>query len=180
MSLRLIALPLAALMTGLVTSGEAVAACTSFPQPGVEWRRCLHDGANFADADVSGGDLRDTSFRRSSFDGAILVEIRARRAHFTSASLVGADLTGADLTLVEFTNADLTEASLAGATLRRTSFVNATLRGADFTGAEPLEADFARADFSGATWIDGTTVCAEGSIGICRPARPEQASDISN
>jgi len=174
------AAPLAAALVTLFAGGEVLAQCTAFPAPGVEWRRCLHDGDDFAGADLTGADLRDSSFRRANFDDAILAEIRARRAHFTSASMVRVDLSGADLTLAEFTSADLTDASFVGATLRRTSFINATLRGANFTDADTLEADFARADFSGATWIDGTTVCAEGSIGGCRPMRPDRTGEISN
>jgi uncharacterized protein YjbI with pentapeptide repeats len=174
------AAPLAAAFVIVLAAGEALAECTAFPAPGVEWRRCLHDGDNLSETDLTGADLRDSSFRRTVFDDAILAGIRARRARFTSASMVRVDLTGADLTLAEFTSADLTEASFVGATLRRTRFVNATLRGADFTDAETLEADFARADLSGAIWTDGRTLCAEGSIGSCRPSRAERTGEISN
>ena len=43
----------------------------------------------------------------------------------------------------------------------------ATLRNADLTDARMTGADLLKADLSGATWTDGRTVCAEGSIGQC-------------
>jgi uncharacterized protein YjbI with pentapeptide repeats len=46
--------------------------------------------------------------------------------------------------------------------------VSAVLRGADLSGARIRDVDFFRADLSGATWIDGERVCAEGSITFCR------------
>ncbi|MEE9195513.1 MAG: pentapeptide repeat-containing protein, partial [Alphaproteobacteria bacterium] len=46
-------------------------------------------------------------------------------------------------------------------------FFGTNLRGADFTGAKMRGADFFTADLSGATWTNGKTVCAEGSIGQC-------------
>ena len=46
--------------------------------------------------------------------------------------------------------------------------VSANLRGADLTGAKLRGTEFFRADLSGATWVDGTRVCAEGSISFCR------------
>ena len=43
------------------------------------------------------------------------------------------------------------------------------MRGADLTNAVLEGADLLRTDFSGARWIDGRTICAEGSIGRCHP-----------
>ena len=75
--------------------------------------------------------------------------------------------------------ADLTKAALVGASLRnvdltRARMFRANLSGADLTGARLQGADLLKANFSGATWIDGTTVCAEGSIGQCNPGSAEQ------
>ena len=79
-------------------------------------------------------------------------------------------MTGADLT-----NADLAGASLRNADLRRAQLQGASLREADLTGAKTDEADTLRTDFSGARWIDGRTICAEGSISQCRPAPAQGA-----
>jgi uncharacterized protein YjbI with pentapeptide repeats len=67
----------------------------------------------------------------------------------------------------DFTNAVLDDASLKDADLRMARFYDARLRRVDLTGAKLDGADMLRADFSGATWTDGATVCAEGSIGRC-------------
>ena len=37
----------------------------------------------------------------------------------------------------------------------------------DVEGGRLFDADLTRADLSGATWIDGKRICAEGSIGRC-------------
>jgi uncharacterized protein YjbI with pentapeptide repeats len=76
--------------------------------------------------------------------------------------------------------ADLTKAELVGASLRnanltRARLFRADLSQADLTGARLQDTDLLNADLSGATWIDGKTVCAQGSVGQCNPgsARPE-------
>ncbi len=42
--------------------------------------------------------------------------------------------------------------------------------GVDLSGAKIGKANMTGADLSGATWIDGETICAEGSIGQCNRA----------
>jgi uncharacterized protein YjbI with pentapeptide repeats len=61
-----------------------------------------------------------------------------------------------------FDGANFTDANLTGAYMQESSF-----RGAIFTGAQIDGAFLQESDFSGATWIDGESVCAEGSIGGC-------------
>jgi Pentapeptide repeats (8 copies) len=48
------------------------------------------------------------------------------------------------------------------------------LRGADLTGARIDGADFLKAELGGATWTDGTTICAETSVGQCHPETKQQ------
>ena len=133
-----------------------------------QWRRCLLDGADLTGADLAGADLRDTSFKRS--------EMRRRRpqprsrggaAKFVSSGLQEVDFSGADLVQADFTSADLTGAKLVGASLRSARLFQANLRGADLTDAVLEGADLLRTDFSGARWVDGRTICAEGSIDRC-------------
>lgn len=158
----------AGLGAGLMTlPTPAVAACTDVAEPGVEWRRCYHDGRNLEGADLSGAVLRDTSFQRANLKGAVLREANGFRTRFVSADLRGADLTGSEMSEADFTKADLSGARLVDADFRRARFFRAVLRGADLTGADLEMADLLHADLSGATWIDGSRVCADDSIGQC-------------
>lgn len=159
---------LAAGVSGLaVAGGPAWAACTDVARPGVEWRRCYHDGRNLQGVDLSGATLRDTSFQRANLAGANLREVSGFRVRFVSADMQGADLTGAEMSEADFTKADLSGAVLKDAFLRRARFFRTILRGADLTGADLEMVDLLHADLSGATWIDGERVCADDSIGQC-------------
>ncbi|MDX6748813.1 pentapeptide repeat-containing protein [Geminicoccaceae bacterium 1502E] len=169
-------LPALLMAVSVTTAADpARAACSDAAAPGVEWRRCLLDGADLSDTDLSGADLRDTSFKRADLSGANLVQADARRAKFVSARLVGATLDGADFTFGDLTSADLTGASLRNASLRRSKLFRAKLRDADLSGVIMEGADLLYVDLSGATWIDGKTVCAEGSVGRCH-AQPQKSS----
>ena len=157
-----------ALSITMFASGPAIGACTDPPRPEVNWERCYMEERNFSGVDLSGALLRDARFHRSTLDGSNLSVVRAHRAKFISASLPETTFDHAHLTESDFTKANLQDASLANADLRRTRFFRANLRGADLSNARLTGADFLNADLSGATWVDGKTVCAEGSIGQCR------------
>lgn len=161
--LFLIPLPLA-----VIPITDAHAACTSSPAPGVNWRRCYFDAQALGGYDLTGAELRDTTFQRSTLDNTVFAEADAYRAKFISASLVGADFTGARLQSADFTKAILSNAVLVDTDLRGARFVGANLAGADLTGAQVQDAIFRNANLVGATWIDGKRVCAEGSVGTCR------------
>ncbi len=163
---RLIA---AALMAGGTWLGvqPAQAACTDPARPGVDWKRCYFDERNFVGVDLSGAQLRDTRFARANLSNSNLSKAHAHRAKFVTAILKGIKFDGARVTEVDFTKADLTGASFRKADLRRSRFFRSILRGADLTGAKLNGADMLNADLSGATWIDGKTICAEGSLGQC-------------
>lgn len=144
------------------------AACTDSARPNANWERCYMVQRNLAATDLSGAQLRDTRFNRSNLDGSNLSAVDAHRAKFISASMKNVIFDNAHLTESDFTKANLQGASFVRADLRRTRLFRANLRGANFTGARLTAADFLKADLSGATWIDGKTVCAEGSIGQCK------------
>lgn len=170
-----LAVLLAALLP-VAGASPARAECADVPGPGVVWRRCLMDGLDLAGVDLTGGEIRDSSFKRADLGGAVLAGVDGRRAKFVSARLVGADLSGASLVGADFTNADLTGARLVDADLRQARFFRAILRDADLTGAKLDRADFLYADLAGARWVDGRTVCGEGSVGRCHPARGDAAT----
>ena len=151
----------------LLLSPAAFAACTDTPVPGVDWQRCYLDKRHFQQADLSGANLRGAFFARSDFTGTNFSAIDGRRAKFVTAVLNQARFDKARLIGTDFTTAELKGASFQGADLRRARFFRANLRGADFTGATLGGTDFLKADLSGATWIDGQTICPEGSIGQC-------------
>ena len=161
----MVALPVSQLAMPVTT---AHAACTPSPGPGVNWRRCYFDSQQLAGYDLTGAELRDATFQRASLDGTVFAEADGFRAKFLSASLTDADFTGARLQSADFTKAILTNAVLADTDLRGARFVGADLGGADLSGARVEDAIFRNANLVGATWIDGTRICAEGSIGTCR------------
>ncbi len=145
----------------------AYADCTDAAAPGVDWRRCYKDGRDLSNRDLSGAKLRDTSFSRAKLEATNFSKVDGTRAKFYTAKMAKARFDGARLAEADFSKSDLEGASFKGTDLRRTKFFGTNLRGADFTGAKMRGADFFTADLSGATWINGKTVCAEGSIGQC-------------
>ena len=155
------------LVATVLGSTAAEAACTDPPAPQVNWRRCVFDGLDLQEVNLTGARLRDASFFRSDLAGSKLAKVSGFRVKFVNASLRGVTLDGAKLSEADFTKADLTGASLKGVDLRRARFFAAVLRGADLTGARLTGADLTGADLSGATWVDGKRVCAQGSLGRC-------------
>ena len=101
-----------------------------------------------------------------------------RRCLLDGADLSGANLAGADLRDSSFKRADFSGARLVGVQAGRAKLVAAKLAGADLSGADLTQADLTTADLTGAIWTDGTTICAEGSIGRCHPTgQPAPAND---
>jgi uncharacterized protein YjbI with pentapeptide repeats len=147
----------------------ALADCADVAQPEVYWRRCLQDGQDLTNAQLAGATLRDASFKRTDLSQADLSGADARGAKFVSAIMRGTNLDQAELVRADLTNADLSGASLREADLTRAKLFRTNLRNTDLTGARVDEADFLKAELGGATWIDGTTICAETSIGQCHP-----------
>ena len=157
----------------------AHAACSDVPAPEVYWRRCVFDRQDLTDVDLTGATLRDTSFKRADLTASLLPDVDARRAKFVTSIMEDVVLDGANLVRADLTKADLKGASLKGADLTWARMFRADLSGADLTDARLDNADLLQAVLDGATWTDGQTVCAEGSIGRCRrsrtPAAPEPA-----
>ena len=155
-------------------SQPAFAICSDVAAPEVNWRRCFQDAQTLRDVDLSRAMLRDASFKRADLSGANLTGADARRARFVSAVLHGTRLDNANLTQADLTNAELQGASLRNTDLTRARMFRADFRGADLTGARLNDADLLHANFSEAIWIDGVTICAEGSLGQCNPGRAQQ------
>jgi uncharacterized protein YjbI with pentapeptide repeats len=155
------------LIMATIGPGAALAGCTDPPSPKVNWQRCIFDGLDISQVDLSGARLRDGSFFRADLTGSNLTKISAFKVKFVNAKMQGAILDGAKLSEADFTKADLTKASLRDADLRRARFFKAVLREADFSNARLRGADFTRADLTGAIWTDGKRICGEGSIGRC-------------
>ena len=153
----------------IAVSQPVLAECLDVPAPGVYWRRCLQDAQNLREVDLSGATLRDASFKRADLSGADLTGADARRAKFVSAVLHETRFDDANLQRADLTKADLQRASLRNADLTGARMFRANLRGADLTGARLDEADLLHAELSEAVWIDGITVCAEGSVSQCNP-----------
>jgi len=174
-------------LTGLAAPSlapPAYAACLDVPAPDVYWRRCVFDRQNLTDVDLTGANLRDASFKRADLTASILQNIDARRTKFVTSILRDVILDGANLVRADLTKADLKGASLKGANLTWARMFRADLSGADLTGARLDNTDLLQAVLDGATWTDGETICAEGSIGRCLRSRdaatPEPTSDVSD
>jgi uncharacterized protein YjbI with pentapeptide repeats len=158
---------LALALVWLGQASDALASCTDPPAPEVNWQRCIFDGQDLRDVDLTSARLRDATFFRADLSRSDLTGVSAFRAKLVNAVMREAKLDEAKLSETDFTKADLTGASMAGADLRRARFFDAILRNADLTGARLTGADLTRADLTGATWVDGKRVCAEGSLGRC-------------
>lgn len=152
-------------------SVPAFAACSDVPSPEVYWRRCVLDRQDLQQLDLTGATLRDASFKRADLSASILQGVDARRAKFVTSMMQEVVLDGANLVRADLTKADLKGASLKGADLTSARMFRADLSGADLTDARLNNTDLLQAIFDGATWIDGKTICAEGSIGRCLRSR---------
>ena len=159
--------PAVAVLAFFHVAGDARADCAESPAPRVNWSRCLIDGRDLSDRDLSQARIAEASFQRGTLIKTNLSGVNGYRTKFISADLSGAVLDNASFIEADFTKADLSGASLRDADLRRAKFFRASLRGADLTGAKTLGADFFNADLSGARWVDGSRICAEGSLGQC-------------
>ncbi len=152
----------------LTMSRTAHAECIDPPRPGVDWKRCDFSERDFSNSNLAGAAMRETRFIRSILKGVNFSGVKAHRAKFITADLTGANFDGARITEVDFTKAILVNVSFRNADLRRARLFRANLRGAVLTGAKIRGADLLKTDLSGARWVDGETICAEGSEGICR------------
>lgn len=175
--------PLALLAASWVflSAPSAFAGCADVPAPEVYWRRCVMDRQDLVGVDLTGAVIRDSSFKRSDLSEGILAEVDARRTKFVSAVMHDVVLDDANLVHADLTKADLTGASLKGTDLTRARLFQANLSGADLTGARLADTDLLQSTLDGATWIDGVTICAEGSVGRCQRSRakvtPESDSE---
>ena len=98
-----------------VSFSGAQAACSDPPSPKVNWANCRFFDANLAQKDLSGANLKYSTFNnaymmRTNLSGTTMANTQLESARMGSANPTNADLTKADLE-----NADLTEANLVGA-----------------------------------------------------------------
>jgi uncharacterized protein YjbI with pentapeptide repeats len=91
--------------------------------------------ANFASADLSGGQLRSSRFPNGNFIGAKLKKAQAQAAGFENADLQGANFTSAKLSGASFKKANCKGVNFAKAELNYVDFCGADLTDADLTGA---------------------------------------------
>ncbi len=177
--------PLALIATSLIAVSAlpalpALAGCSDVPAPDVYWRRCVFDRQDLQGIDLSGATIRDSSFKRADLSDSLLVDVDARRAKFISAIMKDVILDGANLVKADLTKADLTGASLRNANLTQARLFRANLSGADLTNARLSGTDMLQTIFDGATWTDGVTICAEGSIGRCHRSRGDAVPDTDS
>jgi len=92
-----------------------------------------------------------------NFSGKNLSGLRLAAFDLSRCNLKGADLSNANLERADLEESILERADLSGANLKMTDLRLTGLKGIKFE----------RATLDGAIWQDGT-VCAKGSIGLCR------------
>ena len=157
------------IFVGFLTFGSSVVwtACTDAARPEVNWRRCYHHGLSLTGIDIQGALLRDTSFQRTDLSEANLMQVDGFRTKFIRAILVKTQFKGSRLIEADFTRAVLHGANFEGADLRFAKFVNSDLRRANFTNARLHRTDFRNALLDGVIWIDGKTICRDGSVSRC-------------
>ena len=148
---------------------------------------------NWANADFSGSDLRESFFENCNFSKANFSQADLSLAQFGGADLRGANfshatlgepkgmygyavtptLLGSAIGSTDFSGADLEGATLRGAILIRTVFLganlrNADLRGARFTGTVLVGADLRGAKISEGQSLEDMIVCGthlpDGSV----------------
>lgn len=154
-------------------------------------------GAIVAEADLSGANLQQAILNKTILDktnlsgadlsGANLQQAILAGSQLIGAKLSGANLSGAELFRAKLQDAVLPEANLQDANLDRASLVEANLQDVDLSRASLNRADLTRADltranltganlsganlsgtiFRRATWIDGSCICSEISVGAC-------------
>lgn len=125
----------------------AAGQCRQEAGPSVDWSDCtkrmlmlggsILDGANLADADLSGTDLAGSSLKGANLSKASVVRT----------SLAKSDLTDADFDKVEGYRSDFPGVKATG-----TSFVAAELQRSDFSGADLRTADFTKAELGRAVF----------------------------
>lgn len=130
--------------------------CAQQPQPGVNWNNCSFEGRGFAQADLTGANMKN---------------MRLSRADFSATRLGKADLSYSEMAVTRLHDAALNDAVLVGTTLRGADLSGADLTGANLSYADLLGADLTDANLRAATldnaiWTDGR-VCAPGSVGRC-------------
>jgi uncharacterized protein YjbI with pentapeptide repeats len=120
---------------------------------------CTLDGASFAGADlrkavfVQGTTARNANFAKANLTGANLRETPLEGADFSAAAAPDADfshalMAGAKLARLNGTNARFTATSLPGADLRHANFLAADLSRADLAGADLTQAGLTGANMA--------------------------------
>ncbi len=116
---------------------------------------CNLDYQNFANADLAGASLHQSSLNSSNFVGANLTlaifrDADLSRANFSKANLHQAAFYGAKLMSTDLSGANLSEAKLVYADLKGSRLRNVNLTNADLKFAELQQVDLNNANLSGA------------------------------
>jgi uncharacterized protein YjbI with pentapeptide repeats len=141
-------------LAALLFVSTAHAACHDPAGPGVDWSGCrVKDGLQLSGKAMTGANFSGSTVRFTDMSGADLSQSSFVGSKHILNKLQGAKLQGTNLTDGVFYLTDFTNADLRGATFSRASLIEVKLAGALLTGAK---------------WLDGSKICAEGSIGVCK------------
>lgn len=137
-------------------SALAKGACSSGPEPGVDWSECRRSNLMLPESNLMGAKLERTDLSRNDMKKANLKGAHLLRAILYRTNLKGASLKKANMAKVQgvrakFNGADFTGADMSKTELNRADFSSAILVKTDLTKSE-----LARANFAGATVRDIT------------------------
>jgi len=131
----------------------ALAGCSDFAEPGVNWEKCKKrnviisgtdlTGANMSKSDMGASDLRNAILNGSNFKKAILL-----RASLNGSSAKGTNFEGIIASRVDFRSTNIEDANFQKSEISRADFSDSTLKNIDFSKAELPRVKFENASLT--------------------------------
>jgi uncharacterized protein YjbI with pentapeptide repeats len=142
------------IFAALLLASSVHAACIDPAGPGVNWSGCrVEDSLALSGKVLPGANFNQSLSRFVNVDGADISRGSSVGGKHILLSARGTNLRGFDFT---------------DSVIYIPDFTNADLRGSTFTRASLIEPKLTGALLAGAKWLDGSKVCAAGSVGVCK------------
>lgn len=125
----------------------AIAECSDWPAPGVDWTKCRKTSKVMKSIDFTNAILEETNFYGSNLANGIFLGANLFKAELSSARLSGAKLDGVDMRKSVGYRAKFDRASLKGAQMEKSEFSRAFFVATDLSDANLIKSEFGRVDF---------------------------------